>query len=498
MLNLQVRRYNSKALRRVAIMKNKVRIFALIPVMLACLCLLPEFAGADADSARGVDMLPGFTLHKLGTGEGPTLLVIGGIQGDEPGGFSGASLMATQYNILKGSVWVVPNLNFPSIIYSSRGLHGDMNRKFAAISEKDPEYETIRRIQSIILAPEVDVVVNMHDGSGFYRPKWEDRLHNPQRWGQCIVIDQAQVDDEVVQNSGFQDLSELARRVAARVNVRLLLPLHVYNIKNTTTRNFDREMEKTLSYFAVLNGKSGFGIEASKELPTEQRIYYHGALLEGFMREMGIEFERKFELSPQGVMLALNSNVSVHLYNNRTVFNLTDARSTTRGYIPVRKGVAVETSPSNPLLAVLPGNQKWRVVYGNRTLTSFTPEYLEFDDSVEKVELMVDGKSMNARIGEMIKVDKNFAVGKRAGYRVNAIGARQEVDGCESGVLLLREHFEAPFSLDKSGNVFRVEFYRDKSYCGMILINFGPETAPVLTNTPLTATLPALNSDLGR
>ena len=34
-----------------------------------------------------------FTLHKLQSGvPGPTLLIIGGIQGDEPGGFTAASL----------------------------------------------------------------------------------------------------------------------------------------------------------------------------------------------------------------------------------------------------------------------------------------------------------------------------------------------------------------------------------------------------------------------
>ena len=41
-----------------------------------------------------------FTLHKLKSAEaGPTLLVIGGIQGDEPGGFTAASMLVTDYQI---------------------------------------------------------------------------------------------------------------------------------------------------------------------------------------------------------------------------------------------------------------------------------------------------------------------------------------------------------------------------------------------------------------
>ncbi len=71
--------------------------------ILAMLVLAPcaVFASGNLD----------FTLHKLGTDDGPTMLIVGGIQGDEPGGFNAANLIVSQYRITKGSVWVVPNLN---------------------------------------------------------------------------------------------------------------------------------------------------------------------------------------------------------------------------------------------------------------------------------------------------------------------------------------------------------------------------------------------------
>ena len=56
-----------------------------------------------------------YALIKKGEPSENTMLLIGGIQGDEPGGFLAASIVATDYNITKGSLWVVPNLNFPSI-----------------------------------------------------------------------------------------------------------------------------------------------------------------------------------------------------------------------------------------------------------------------------------------------------------------------------------------------------------------------------------------------
>ena len=56
-------------------------------------------------------------------------MLIGGIQGNEPGGFISADLYADM-SLEKGNLIVVPRANFYSIILNQRGAHGDMNRKF--------------------------------------------------------------------------------------------------------------------------------------------------------------------------------------------------------------------------------------------------------------------------------------------------------------------------------------------------------------------------------
>ena len=101
-----------------------------------------------------------FSFHKLESGKpGPTIMVVGGIQGDEPGGFNAAAILATRYKITRGNVWIVPNLNFISIINRSRGVYGDLNRKFSNIRSDDPEYETIIKIKELILNEKVDIVL---------------------------------------------------------------------------------------------------------------------------------------------------------------------------------------------------------------------------------------------------------------------------------------------------------------------------------------------------
>ena len=47
---------------------------------------------------------PSFSLIKKGEENKETVLVIGGIQGDEPGGFFSANLLATEYNITKDAL----------------------------------------------------------------------------------------------------------------------------------------------------------------------------------------------------------------------------------------------------------------------------------------------------------------------------------------------------------------------------------------------------------
>ena len=458
--------------------------FRPLPLLAACCCVFLAIAGhavqaAPAASPKGSSL--DFSFHDLGSGDGATLLVIGGIQGDEPGGFSAAALLATHYTITKGNVWVVPNLNFPSIITRSRGNAGDMNRKFAHIDAKDPDFSVVSRIQEIILDPRVDLVLNLHDGSGFYRAQYENEMMNPKRWGQCVIIDQEEM--EIVSHP-FGALAGMADVAVSDANRELIKPEHRYSIRNTRTREGDKEMEKSLSYFAVRNGKPAFGIEASKSFTTEFRSYYHICILESFMRQMGIEFVRHFPLSPTGVQTAINSNISVGLCGNRVMLPLDNVRPVIAGYIPMRKNAALAASGSSPLMAVLPEKNQWKIAYGNRTLTLLTPEYLDFDDSLDELELSVDGTRVIARPGEIVWVEKSFLVKGLAGFRVNAIGARKEKkDGSECDVLLQRTDFQDRYSIDKSGTTYRVEVYKGKAFSGMFLVRFGNVAAEGQTMT---------------
>ncbi len=451
-----------------------------VATVFACLLVL-----ANPSFAENIK----FTLHKLGSGrKGNTVLVIGGIQGDEPGGFNAASLLVTHYKILKGNVWVVPNLNFISIIKRSRGVHGDLNRKFAAIRRTDPEFSTIEKVKELILDEQVDMVLNLHDGSGFYRPSYIDRTHNPYRWGQSIIIDQERIEVEP-----FGDLGSIAGDVVADINRYLFSEEDAYHVKNTRTRLGNVEMSKTLTYYAIRNLKPAFGLEVSKSFTTYERAYYHLRALEAYMDLLGIEYEKNFQLSANSVKSAIENNVQLAFYGNKIILDVKNARRRL-GYIPLKKASEIVFKPSNPLIAVVEHGRSYRVYHGNRRITRLYPQYFDYDFSIDGISMNVDGNQKYVDFGKMVGVGKSFLVESRDGYRVNVIGFRKPGMTSECGIPIEQNHIEQRFSLDKTGQIYRVEVYRGEKFAGMVLVNFSGDHESLIASNPSKPS-PATPSD---
>ncbi len=441
----------------------------LLPFWLFLACFFVNAHKAQAAATPALD----FSFFEKGKDD-PVMLVIGGIQGDEPGGFSAATLIATRYTVSKGSLWVVPNLNFPSIIKRSRGVHGDMNRKFAALDSKDPQFNIVSRIQEIIRDPKVCLVLNLHDGSGFYREKYFDKWHNPKRWGQSVIIDQAlmpqmQVPTDNVRVQDLENLHKAATFVSAEVNKHLLTAEHKMHVRDTETAKGDKEMEKSLSWFAVRHGKPAFGLEASKNLSVVRRTYYHLHMIENFAKILGIELERDFALTLEGVHKALYSDLSVSFMDGRVVLPLEDVRARVN-YLPL---CSEDKTPltSKPIMAVLPQKKTLDVHYGNRKLTVIAPDWHELDTSVDGLSVLVDGKERMIKFGEMVHAKTSIKALAPEGYRVNAIGADTGKKN-ESHMLLKKAQFMKRYSIDNGGTIFRIETYKGKKFCGMFLVRF--------------------------
>lgn len=229
-------------------------------------------------------------VYKLyGRFDGKTALIIGGIQGDEPGGFLSADLYPNLV-LEKGNLIIIPRANFQSIIRNSRGVNGDMNRRFDNDSPKDIDDQIVEVIKANM--GNSDILLNLHDGWGYYRPTYEDEMHNPRRFGQSIIADAS--------TFTFEDqeipLEDMANRVIEVMNQKIEIDEHRYHFMNTHTlsdNTVHAEQLTSATCFALTNfGIPAFGIETSKNLPSlELKIRYHNWAINEFLEILDIKPE---------------------------------------------------------------------------------------------------------------------------------------------------------------------------------------------------------------
>jgi len=230
----------------------------------------------------------------FGEEPGKTIMLIGGIQGDEPGSYLTADLYA-DIHLKKGNLIVVPRANFYSILLSSReGLTGDMNRKFGENGniKKSLDEEIVIVLKHLIA--ESDLLLNLHEGSGFYSPVWISDLENPKRYGQSIIYD-AEI-YPLQDDQGKLNLGGLARSVIEKVNSQIENKRYYFRPNNHDTasdKTIHPEQRLSATYYALTQARiPAFGVETSKTIKEiETKISLHKLVINTFMEQLGIELD---------------------------------------------------------------------------------------------------------------------------------------------------------------------------------------------------------------
>ncbi|MFC2075167.1 M14/M99 family metallopeptidase [Bdellovibrionota bacterium] len=260
----------------------------------------------------------------FGEESGPTVLIMGGIQ-NEPGGYLTADKYV-DYSLKRGNLIVIPRANLLTIHRDLRGIYGDMNRKFADIKPNDRDKEIVEVIKKHI--EKSDVLLNLHDGWGFYRTKYIDSLHQPKLWGQAIIADTERIFSK--KHKKEFNLREIAERVVAHVNAEF--PEKKYDgykirFKNTRTSAGDsahKEQRRSATYYAMTRSNiPAFGVETSKNIPHELRVKYQTAMINAFLDDFGvIPFYPGVEVeTPQlnFILVRVNGKAPVAVKNGETL-----------------------------------------------------------------------------------------------------------------------------------------------------------------------------------
>ena len=419
-----------------------------------------------ATSAFSADLHYSLIKKESGKTNESTLLVIGGIHGDEPGGYFAPMLLAKHYTIQKGNVWIVPNLNFDSIVKNRRGIYGDMNRKFAKIETEDKDFEIVSDIKKLILDPKVDLTLNLHDGQGFYRAKNIDKNFNPKAWGQATIIDQ-----QNIPNAKYGNLAEIAKKVNQETNVDLIEDVHEFNVKNTNTKDKDKAMQQSLTYFSITNNKPAFAIETSKNITDlSHKVFYQLKTIEKFMKVMNIEFTRSFELEEKVIEELLKDVGMLEIPPTKIMLNLSTLKPSIR-FFPINKA-DFHYHSENPLIAVIHDKNEYKIMNGNKLISTLKADMMEFDNSLNEINLLLDGKKSTAKVGTLIQAREHFEIAPIQGYRINIIGYSKEGVLSEEGIKVEPSALMKSYAIDKEETTYMVHFYKDKKFCGMVNIQF--------------------------
>ena len=394
-----------------------------------------------------------------------TLLIVGGIHGDEPGGYFAPAILEKYYKIKSGNLWIIPNLNVDSIMANNRGIYGDMNRKFNVIDKNDNDLLTINRIKEIILEKRVDLILNLHDGFGFYRDIYEDANFNPSAWGQATIIDQEKIDDK------FGNLDEIANQVNKSVNNEgLYQNFHTFGVKNTQTKQKDEQMQQSLTYFAVTHNKPAFAIETSKNI-TEltYKVIYQLKSIEEFMRIMHIDFERDFDLNNYEEVKSRIFDFGKVKINDNIALDLSDLKNNIR-FVPLKK----ENNKfdfTHTLAKVKYNDNKYEIYIGNIKVSELHPQIFDISTTNNKVKVIVDNKEIETSFANQIDIKNDFKIVK-GDFRVNIIGFSKDGIDSEDDILIKKSDIQDIYSIDNNKTKYRAEFYKDGKFCGMIVLNF--------------------------
>jgi len=397
-----------------------------------------------------------------------TLLVIGGIHGNEPGGYFSASILATHYKILSKNLWIVPNLNKDSIIANKRGINGDMNRKFATIKANDKDKAIVDAIKKVILNKQISLVLNLHDGHGFYREKEQNSIFNPNAWGQTCVIDQCTLNRE----QPFSNLNDIALQVEKDINTKLLQKHHIFNVKNTQTKFKDEQMRLSLTYFAVQHNKPAFAIETSKSLSSvSQKVFYQLLAIEEFMKIMHIKYSRDFKLNERNLTKIIKDYGTMEI-NHKILLNLCDIKKSL-SFIPL-KSESNEFNFSNPLGAVKKNRYgAYNIYIGNIKITTLKPQYFKMSKNCpDTYSIKADQKVISLKKASTFYVNDDFKVIEDEKFRVNVIGYHSKNKADESNITISLKNLSKRYAVDKANKTYRIEFYNNNGFCSMLMVKF--------------------------
>lgn len=250
----------------------------------------PPFIPPEAEERR--TLMPGTPyetpLYVFATGRlGPIILALGGVHGNEPGGWLAAEQIVDRVRPDQGALLVIPRANRQATLEFVRTTDtmGDLNRLYPGDVNGLPMAQMAATIVALLREFQVSNVVDMHESWEFFN----GRVQNGTAFlGQTLSTGP---------NDSAQDL---ARRVVSAVNGRILaaheeLFLREFPSRNTTPNpaqptpqgNPGGGSRSSLGLGAFVPGVTPMLVEMGQQQSLQRRVALHVEVLREVMRQTG-------------------------------------------------------------------------------------------------------------------------------------------------------------------------------------------------------------------
>lgn len=275
----------------------KIRQALSIAVFGALFCLFALFSETECARANETNSVKKFTFfagtqyamdfyYLEGKEPGPTIMVQGGIQGDESAGFITAQILVNS-KVRRGNVLIVPRANPPSIHARTRQINVDLNRRFDQDYKEFYEDRLARAIR--FLLGRCQALIHLHEGSGFYSPVYVNANRNPKRYGQSIIIDADVFADRIYMENAVKEVLKTLNKKVEPKEYRFEL----FNTDTFNPRTSHSEQLKSLTCYALKGvGIPALAIEVSKSISDlDWKVRYQLEATAAFLHHFGVYIE---------------------------------------------------------------------------------------------------------------------------------------------------------------------------------------------------------------
>lgn len=193
---------------------------------------------------------------------GPTVVVVGGMHGDEQAGFMAARRLAS-LRPARGRLIVIPEANRLGIQAGTRnGAHpGDLNRDFPRSKSDDADSVLAKSIWNLMQSARPDYLFDLHEGYDFHRV-------NSSSVGQSIIY------------YPTGDAASLAEAMQAAVNRGISDPDHRFSLLKYPVKG-------SLARAAgIVFGTRAMILETSRKQPLERRIEQHVTMVRAALERL--------------------------------------------------------------------------------------------------------------------------------------------------------------------------------------------------------------------